>query len=212
MTAMTDNGRDFDPQQAATLLNQTTQQARRQLEPNPPWQLATRAIMALIGYGALWLTTRGQHPYMYPTAAAAPAGILVGVINLTVVTLTAKRAKAGVSGRSRLSPAEIGIILTVMVVVFAVMAVLAGLGASDWLVWGIYPAAVPLIAGGLTWAGFMAARGRRRVAGTALACALVGVVAALAGPAGAWLVDAVGLPAVLLVSAAIAARPHRTPR
>ena len=57
-TTMADNGSDFDPQQAATLLNQTGRQARRQLEPHPPWQLATRAAMALIGYGALWLTTR----------------------------------------------------------------------------------------------------------------------------------------------------------
>ena len=30
------NGGDFEPQQAAALLNQTTQQAKRQLEPFPP--------------------------------------------------------------------------------------------------------------------------------------------------------------------------------
>jgi hypothetical protein len=96
-----------------------------------------------------------------------------------------------------------------MVAVFAVMGVLAGLGVSDSIVWGIYPAAVPLIAGGLTWAGVMAARGNRRVGGTALAVAAVGVAATFAGPSGAWLVAAVGVSAVLLVSAAIVARQHR---
>jgi hypothetical protein len=165
--------------------------------------------MALIGYGALWLTTRGQHPYMYPTAAAAPAGILVGAINVTVVTVTAKRANAGVTGRSRLRPAEIAVITMVMAVVFAVMGVLAGVGVSDSIVWGIYPAAVPLIAGGLASAGVMAARGNRREGGSSLAIAAVGVAATFAGPAGAWLVAAVGVSAVMLVSAAIVARQHR---
>jgi hypothetical protein len=208
-TTMADNGSDFDPQQAATLLNQARQRAQREFEPYPPWQLATRAAMGLIGYGALWLTTRGQHPYMYPTAAAAPAGILVGAINVAVVTVAAKRANAGVSGRSRLRPAEIAVITTVMAVVFAVMGVLAGLGVSDSIVWGIYPAAVPLIAGGLTWAGVMVARDNRRVAGSSLAIAAVGVAATFAGPSGAWLVAAVGVSAVMLVSAAIVARQHR---
>ncbi len=208
-TTMADNGSDFDPQQAATLLNRTRQRARRQLEPHPPWQLATRAAMALIGYGAIWLTVRGQHPYMYPTAAAAPAGILVGAINVTVVTVAAKRANAGVSGRSRLRPAEIAVITMVMVAVFAVMGVLAAAGVSDSIVWGIYPAAVPLIAGGLTWACVMAARGNRRVSGSSLAIAAVGVAATFAGPAGAWLVAAVGVSAVMLASAVVVARQQR---
>ena len=46
-TTTAGNGGNFDPQQAAALLDQTTQQARRQLEPAPPWLLAIRAVVVL---------------------------------------------------------------------------------------------------------------------------------------------------------------------
>ena len=36
------NGGSFDPRQAAALLDQTTQQARRQFEPAQPWLLVIR--------------------------------------------------------------------------------------------------------------------------------------------------------------------------
>ena len=74
---------------------------------------------------------------------------------------------------------------------------------SDAIVYGWYPAAVPLIAAGLAWAGIMAARANWRECGTGLAVAAVGAAAAFAGPAGAWLVAGVGLCVVLLGSAAV---------
>ena len=49
------NGDAFDPQQAAALLDQTRQQARRELAPSPPWLLATRGVMVLAALGAIWL-------------------------------------------------------------------------------------------------------------------------------------------------------------
>src|SRR6202043_50152 len=68
------NGGHFDPRQAAALLDQTTQQARRELAPSPPWLLATRAVAVLAALGAIWLTVRGQHPCQGPGGAgAAPA-------------------------------------------------------------------------------------------------------------------------------------------
>jgi hypothetical protein len=203
------NGGNFDPLQAAALLDQTTQQARRQIEPFPPWLLAIRAVLGLVGYGAIWLTTRGQHPYMYPTAAIAPIGIAIGVTNLVATTTVARRAMAGVSGRTKLRRADIAIMTVTMTGVFVVMGVLAANGVSDAIVWGLYPAAAPLIAGGLAWAGIMAARVNWRVSGCALAIAVVGAVGLLAGPAGAWAVDAVGVCAVLLAEAAIGARQQR---
>jgi hypothetical protein len=196
----------FDPKQAAALLDQTTQRARRQLEPYPAWQLATRAGTALIGFGAIWLSVRGQHPYLYPTAAIAPAGVAIGVINLTTVIATGKRASAGVTGRSRLRPAEISTLAGVMAGVVAVMVALISAGVSHSIVYGVYPASVPLIAGGLTWAAIMARRGNRSESARSAAVAAVGVAAIFAGAAGSWLVCAVGVSAVLLASAAIMAR------
>ena len=209
-TTAAGNGGDFGPQQAAALLNQATQQARRQLEPFPPWLLAIRAVLGLAGYGAVWLSTRGQHPYMYPTAALIPVGVAIGVINLAATTTVARRAMAGVSGRTKLRRADIAVVTVIMIAVIVVMGVLAHSGVSDRIVYGLYPAAVPLIAGGLAWAGVMAARARWREFGIAVAVSVVGAVGLLAGPAGAWGVDAVGVCAVLLANAAIGARQQRS--
>jgi hypothetical protein len=120
-TTTADNGGNFDPQQAAALLDQTTQQARRQFEPYPPWLLVIRAVMVLAVCGAVWLSVRGQHPYKGPTAAAIPVVFAFVVVNLGATVAVAKRATAGVSGRSRLRPAEITVIAVAWVAVFAVM-------------------------------------------------------------------------------------------
>lgn len=208
-TATAGNGGSFDPRQAAALLGQTTQQARRQFEPSPPWFLAVRAVMVLVAYGAVWLSVRGQHPYTHPTVAALPGVFAFVVVNLGATALLARRATAGVSGRSRLLPAEIAVMAVVWVGVFAVMGVLASAGVSDTIVYGIYPAAVPLIAAGLAWAGIMAARANWRACGTALAVAVVGAVGVFAGPVGAWAVAGIGLCVVLLASAAVIAWRQR---
>ena len=57
------------PGRPPRLLDQTTQQARRQFEPSQPWLLAIRAVGVLAALGAVWLNVRGQHPY---TAAPPP--------------------------------------------------------------------------------------------------------------------------------------------
>lgn len=203
------DGGDFDPQQAAALLGQTTQQARRQLEPAPPWLVAIRAFIALAIYGAIWLSVRGQHPYAHPTAAVIPVVAVLVAVNLAATLAIAKRATAGVSGRSRLRPAEIAVLAVVWAGVFAVLGALPGAGVSDAVAYGIYPAAAPLIAAGLAWAAIMAARANWRACGTGLAVAIVGAVAAFAGPAGAWAVAGVGLCVVLLGTAAVIARRQR---
>jgi hypothetical protein len=119
----------------------------------------------------------------------------------------AKRATAGVSGRSRLRPAEIAIAVAAWVVVFAVMGVLAAQGVSRGIVYGVYPMTAPLIVAGLAWAAITARRADWRQFGTAVA--VVGIVGVFAGPAGAWAVAGVGLCLVLLGSAAVIAWRQR---
>jgi hypothetical protein len=208
-TTSADNAGDFDPSQAAVLLNQTTLRARRQFEPSPPWLLAIRAVLALVAYGALWLSVRGQHPYMHPTAALIPVGVAVGIVNVGATVAVAKRASAGISGRLRLRPAEIALMALVWIGVFAAMVPLADAGVSNRIVYGLYPATAPLIVAGLGWAGIMAARADWRACVSGLAAAAVGAVALSAGPAGAWAVVGVGTCVLLLAHAAeIAWRQH----
>ena len=81
-------------------------------------------------YGALWLSTRGQHPYLHPTAAVIPVGIGVGIINVIATFTVAKRATAGITGRSQLPPGQIGFMLAIWIGVTARMAPRAAASSS----------------------------------------------------------------------------------
>jgi len=202
-TTAAGNGGNFDPRQAAALLDQTTQQARRKFTPSPPWLLAARAVGVLAALGAIWLTVRGQHPYQGPTAADSP--ILIGfiVLNFAATVAVRERALAGVRGRTRLRPAEI----TVLVASWAAVPVFMWALAANGVSFAWYPTTV-LIVPGLAWAAVSARAGWRRC-GMGLALAVVGVAGAFAGQAGSWGVAGVGLCAVLLGKAAAVAWQQR---
>jgi hypothetical protein len=193
------NGGNFDPRQAAALLDQTTQQARRKLEPSPPWLLATRGVLVLAALGAIWLTVRGQHPYRGPTGADIP--VLVGfiIVNFVATVTVRQRATAGVTGRTRFSQGEIMALVTAFVAAIVAMVALGAAGVS--FAW--YPTSVMVIPG-LAWAAISARRANWVGFGTGLALAALGVVGAFAGPAGSWAVGAVGLCLVMLGLAAAA--------
>ena len=192
------NGGSFGPKQAAALLDQTTQQARRQLEPAQPWLLVIRAILVLGALGAIWLSVRGQHPYKGLTAADIP--VLVGfiVLNFAATVTVRRRATAGVTGRSRFTQGEIAVLVASFVVTVVAM---VGLGAAG-VSFAYYPTSV-LVIPGLAWAVLMAARSQWREFATGVALVVMGIVGAFAGPAGSWAVAAVGLCAILLGNAAV---------
>ncbi|HEY3906378.1 MAG TPA: hypothetical protein VGM14_20880 [Streptosporangiaceae bacterium] len=194
----------FDPRQAAALLDQTTRQARRQLQPAPPWLLAARAVMVLAALGAIWLSVRGQHPYRGPTTADILVLIAFIVVNFTATVAVRQRATSGVRGRTPLRPAEITIAALGWVAAAVVIVALAAAGVS----FSRYPTTV-LITPGLAWAAVMAVRADWRNCAAGIAIALVGGVGLVAGPAGAWAVAGIGLCAVLLGSAAASSRRPR---
>ena len=187
------NGGTFDPRQAAALLDQTTQQARRQLEPSPPWLLAARAVGVLAALGVIWLSVRGQHPYRGPTTADVPVLVAFIVLNFLATVGVRLRATAGVRGRTQISQTEIVVLVLAFVVTIVVMTALAAGGVG----WGDYPTTV-LIVPGLAWAALRAAKADWRNCATGLGVVVVGVAGLIAGPAGSWAVAGVGLCAVLL--------------
>ena len=200
-TAAADNGGTFGPEQAAALLDQTTQRARRKLQPSPPWLLATRAVMVLAALGVIWLSVRGQHPYKGPTAADIPVLIGFVVVNFAATVAVRARAVAGVSGRTRFSQGEIAVLVASFAVTVVAMAVLA----ADGVGLATYPTSV-LVIPGLAWAALMAARRNRLEVAIGIAIVVMGILGAFAGPAGAWAVAAVGLCAVMLANAVTVAR------
>jgi len=61
------------------------------------------------------------------------------------------------------------------------------------IVYGVIPAAAPLIIVGTTVLGIAASKADWRQFGAALAVVITGVVAAFVGPSGAWLAAGIGL-------------------
>ncbi len=203
-TTAAGNGGTLGPEQAAALLDQTTQQARRKFQPSPPWLLVTRAVMVLAALGAIWLSVRGQHPYRGPTGADIPVLIAFIVVNFAATVAVRRHATAGVSGRSRFSQGEITLLVLAFV---AGVVALVGLGVAG-VDFATYPTSV-LVIPGLAWTVLMAARANWRGLATGLAIVVIGIVGAFAGPAGSWAVAAVGLCLMLLGSAAAIAWRQR---
>lgn len=191
------NGDTFDPQQAAALLGETRQQARRQLAPSPPWLLATRAVMVLLACGAIWLSVRGQHPYRGPTSGDIPILVAFIVINFAATVGVRQRAMAGVRGKSRFSPLEIVILAASWVAAAVLMAVLSAAGVH----YGWYPTTV-LIIPGLAWTGVSTARKNWVSCAVGAAVTVTGIAGLFAEPAGSWLVAGVGLCVTMLGLAA----------
>jgi hypothetical protein len=200
---------DFDPYQAAALLDQATQQARRTFTPGTPALWVFRAVLVLVAFGGFWLSVRGQHPYSGPTGTALPVTFALVAVNIGWSARAIRRAGAGVSG-----PAErkrriwIGVMVLVMVAAYAFTAPLYPAGASH-PVWGLYEANAPMLVVGLTGAVTAAARRDRPHAGILSAIAAAAVAAGLGGPVGAWLIMGIGLCAVCLGTAAYTARAQR---
>lgn len=200
------NGDNFDPRQAAALLDQSTQRARRQFMPGPPLLWIYRACMVLVAFVAFWLSVRDQQPYTGPTAPAIAVMAVLVAINIAWSAWTVKRAASGVSG-----PAQRawriwgGIMLVVLVASCTVIAPAYQAGASQ-PTWGLYLANGPLLITGIVGAVTSAPLRVRTMAGPLLAIAVVGVFAGFGGPAGAWLIMGIGLCLVCLGTAAYKAR------
>ena len=192
-------GGNFDPREAAALLDQTRRQARRQFEPAQPWLLAIRAVLVLAALGTVWLSVRGQHPYKGPGGSALLVVAAFVIINFTATVAVRARATAGVRGKSRFTPAEIAILAASWIAPGVVM---AALGVT-WDSQSGYLLTVPLIVAGLAFAALMAVRADWRECGTGLAVAVTGAVGVAAGQAGAWAVTGIGLCLTLLGSAAV---------
>jgi hypothetical protein len=200
-TTAVGNGGNFDPREAAALLDQTRRQARRQFEPAQPWLLAIRAVLVLAALGTVWLSVRGQHPYQGPGASALLIVAAFVIINYTATVSVRRRATAGVSGKSRFTPAEIAILAAAWIAPGGVM---VALGVT-WDSQSGYLLTVPLIGAGLAFAALMAVRADWRQCGIGLAVAVTGAAGAAVGQAGAWAVTGIGLCLTLLGSAAVIA-------
>jgi hypothetical protein len=203
------DGGSFGPRQAAALLDQTTRQARRTLAPAQPWLLVLRAAGVLAVLGACWLSVRGQHPYRGPAAAVIPFVAVFVIANFFATAGARRHATAGVSGRSRLRPAEITILAVAWIAVFGIIGGMVAAGVRGAAIYTLVPLTVPLILAGLAWAAINAARKDWIPSGVGAGVAVTGAIGLLTGVAAAWAADGAGLCLVLLASAAAIAWQNR---
>jgi hypothetical protein len=207
-----DDGEGLDPREAARLLAQTERDAKRQFNFSPPWITAFGGAVIAVSYGALWLSTRGQHPYSGPSAGAIVLVYAAVAVSIGVSAKLYQRATVGVSGPSvRQRQFEGAAILISYLGSPIIQGAMKNSGASHAIVYGVIPAAAPLIIVGTTVLGIAASKADWPQFGAALTVITGGVVAAFVGPSAAWLAAGIGLfIAVAGYAVATAKRHHRS--
>ena len=201
-TRTADQGGEFDPEAAARLLKTTSRRARDQFEFRTPLLTLIQAGALLAAYGAIWLSVRGQNPYSGPTGAAVLELYAFIAVAALAVGLEARRARTGVSRRSsRVDWTRAVPFVAAFLSVYVLMGALRFDGFSYAIVYGIMPAAGPLIVVGAAAAGYAAAREDWQPLSFAVALVAVGAGSAFAGPSGVWGVAGLGLCALLVFRA-----------
>jgi hypothetical protein len=196
-TPFIDEDGELDPREAAELLARTKSRAQRQFDAWPPYLVFSGVAIFLFAYGAVWLSVRGQHPYVGPSGGAL--AIMYGVIVVWIVAVVTvlQRANSGISGRSK---RERGYRAGYLIIIFAYSAYQGALyhaGASHAIVYGIFPASIQWLFAGTAFVTIGAIRQEWPALTLGGALIAIGVGAAFAGPVDGWLVSGIGLGAVL---------------
>ena len=202
--------RRMEPSEAARLLAQTQSYARRSLDFTAPWVSLVAAVVALASFGIVWLNVRTQHPFTGPSPVSLVCFYALIALRIATVIYAYARARTGVSGHSvkvqRNEAAAMGAAL--LVCYLLLIAIATGAQHSTGFYWSLYLNGT-LIALAAIWAGRSAIHKSWQQVALAVSVALIAAVGAIAGPRGMWLVNGVGLCALLLANAAIGTSRRR---
>jgi len=206
----TDEERDMDVQEAALILEQARSKAQHELSTTHPAVYVAWALVYFIGYGAIWLSVRGQHPYHAPAPEAILGVFLLAGVALAVTAAVVNRAASGVGGASDMRRRITYLTLAVGYVgVLVLEAAIDHAGASQRAL-GVYGAAAPILLMGLVFAAASAARMDWRVFGLGAWLIAAAALSGFAGPAGVWGVLALAVGGGFFALAAIAMRQIRS--
>jgi hypothetical protein len=86
--------------QAAAVVEDARARARRELVICAPLVYAAWGLTVLLGYGAMWLSARGQHPYTGPSGGSIAVVLGLAALAVTVVVVMISKTVAGIDGRS----------------------------------------------------------------------------------------------------------------
>jgi len=206
-----DEAAGMDAQGAAVIIRAALERVRRELRVRRPVLFVTWGLVVLVGYGAMWLSVRGQRPYHGPAWATLLLAFLLFVAAAGVTAQVVDRAASGVGGWSEL---QRGIFALSLIAGFAALEIekqaLSHAGASRPLV-ALFGEAIPLLAAGLVFVASSAANARLNWPRLALGIWLLAVAAggAWAGPVTNLAVCALAGGGGILLMAAIETRLRR---
>jgi hypothetical protein len=182
---------DMSVEEAAAIMQDARAHARKELAINAPVVCAAAALVMLVGYGAMWLSVRNQHPYTGPSGVSLAAVFVLFGFAVAAVVVVAHRATDGIGGESarqrRILVATWG---TGYVTLLAVQGLIAG--SVSTRTGAFVDFACPLLLIGLVY--ILASALAREVPTLALGCCLV-----IAAVSCAWLA-----PADVLATCALA--------
>lgn len=203
----------MEAREAARLLTQTQADARSALDFRAPWVSLVAAVVALVGFGIVWLNVRDQHPFTGPSLASLAVFYVLIALRIATVVYAYARARTGVSGRSVKVQRDEAVVLSgVLVVCYLALIGIASSGPHGaGFDWSLFLNGT-LIALAAVWAGRCAIRKRWHEVALTVPVALIAALAAIAGPRGMWLVNGVGLCVLLLANAALGKWQRRATR
>ena len=91
-----DEDEDMDVQQAARIIEEARARAQHELSASHPAISVAWTLVYLIGYGAIWLTVREQHPFQGPASGALLGLFLLVGAAMAVTATVVSRAASGV--------------------------------------------------------------------------------------------------------------------
>lgn len=198
-----DEGADLDPQRAALILQEARQKARQELIVKAPALFVIWGLVYLIGYGAIWLSVRGQRPYQAPSGLALTGMFVLALAALAVTASITSRARSGITGASgtRMFVYYMSVGAGVLAVII-VNSELAQDHASPHVL-AFVGAAGPILVTGLAVSALAVVM--RRWPYLALGAWLIAAaaVSGLAGPASVWGILSLAVSAGFLGSAAV---------
>jgi hypothetical protein len=199
----------LDPQAAFAIMTEARERALRELRTRYPLVFTVWGLVLLVGFGVIWLSVRGQHPYSGPEPYALLVLTLVLAAGAVTTLVIVGRAVTGIGGESAAQRRVHSLALALGIVgAFTLEGALAHAHASDSLL-GVYGAVAPMLVAGVVYTASPASWqdwSTRALGGWLV---LVAAGSAYAGPVGVWgvagLASSVGF---LAMAAALRRREH----
>jgi len=194
---------ELDLRRAAAIMQEARERALHELRARYPAVFAVWGLVLMIGYGVIWLSVLGQHPYTGPTPLSLVALTLLLAVGAATTVIIVGRALTGIGGASVAQRRVHYLALTAgLVGIFALEGALAHAGASDSLI-GVYGAVAPMLMTGAIYTASPAVWQDWSTRALGAWLVVVAASSAYAGPVGVWgvagLLAGLGFMAVAVV-------------